>query len=163
MRTSVVSLDSDFTDHLSPGERKLHEHLMRTNLEYQLAAKSITSLPSRMLMRALLTTACQQGGTINTEPVDLDLIADRAKIYATPPGRYIDVEIKPPPELFQFLQGEDAGRLTAEKIERISDSVLDWLNRRYQPPRHLAFRLDYSDILAGEGHPAPLEIWLSSI
>jgi hypothetical protein len=99
---------------------------------------------------------------MHADLLDLEDPAARTKAFATPDGDdYFNLEVKPPAELFRFLSEGNAGELTKEEVVAIDLQVTDWCTKRYAPPAHLGFYIDFSDPLAASGAHAPLELWLT--
>ena len=116
----------------------------------------------RTLLDLYLAEMAAIGNDEMMPPTDLKNPAARAQAFATPDGEdYFEVQILPPTELFRFLGESDAGDLGPRELAAIERQVVDWCTKRYAPPAHLGFYLDYSEALVAVGAQAPLELWLT--
>lgn len=149
---------------LAPKTRELHDQLLKKSGDYATLFELLSldgGLESEL--RRLITTAAVHGARADTmlQLVDLETATERDRYFATKPGVYLDVQIKPPAELEKFMGGADARLMNDAELGRIERSVIDWLNKRYSPPAHLGFRIEFSEVLADAGKQSPLEIWLA--
>lgn len=104
----------------------------------------------------------QIGNDELTPPEDLEDEVNRARLFATPDGTdYFDVEILPPTELFRFLTEADVGKMKPGEIATVERQVVDWCTKRYNPPSHLGFYIDFSTAMIETGQAAPFDLWLT--
>jgi hypothetical protein len=74
---------------------------------------------------------------------------------------YFDIEVVPPPELLEFLEGEDGGKMKEDRFIAIEASVVDWMNKHYPLPSWLGYYLESSIVLKESGEFAPMELWIT--
>ena len=102
------------------------------------------------------------GDDVQPELDDLEDGETRGLLYGRSDGDdYFDVPIKPPTEIFRFLEEADAGALKKPEFEKIERQIVDWCMKRYCPPAHLGFYVDFSEALVATCQPAKLELWFT--
>ena len=115
-----------------------------------------------LLLDLYLKQMEQIGNDELTPPDSLENEVTRARLFATPDGEdYFDVQILPPAELFRFLSEANAGDMKPGEIATVERHVVDWCTKRYNPPAHLGFYVDFSLALVETGQVAPFDLWLT--